>query len=47
MFVYIFIKLAIFIIFLLSSTVMFFSLLHVKDFEIGKIFCKIDESIAP
>ena len=47
MFVYIFIKLAIFTIFLLSSTVMFFSLLHVKHFEIGKIFCKIDESVAP
>ena len=36
MFVYIFIELAIFIRFLLSSTVMFFSALHAKHFEIWK-----------
>ena len=45
-FVYIFIKLAIFILFLLSSTVMFFlhCMLNILRYE--KIFCEIDESIA-
>ena len=45
-FVYIFIKLAIFILFLLSSTVMFFlhCMLNILRYE--KIFCEIDEQIA-
>ena len=45
-FAYIFIKLAIFILFLLSSTVMFFlhCMLNILRYE--KIFCEIDESIA-
>ena len=45
-FVYIFIKLAIFILFLLSSTVMFFlhCMLNILRYE--KIFCEIDEWIA-
>ena len=45
-FVYIFIKLVIFILFLLSSTVMFFlhCMLNILRYE--KIFCEIDESIA-
>ena len=45
-FPYIFIKLAIFIIFLLSSTAMFFlhCMLNILRYE--KIFCEIDESIA-
>ena len=46
MFVYIIIKLAIFILFLLSSTVMFFLhyMLNILTYE--KMFCEIDESIA-
>ena len=45
-FVYIFIKLAIFILFLLSSTVMFFLHYTLNSLRYGKIFCKIHESIA-
>ena len=45
-FVYIFMKLAIFILFLLSSTVMFFlhCMLNILRYE--KTFCEIDESVA-
>ena len=45
-FVYIFIKLAIFILFLLSSTAMFFVHCMLSILRYEKIFCEIDESIA-
>ena len=45
-FVYIFIKSAIFILFLLSSTVMFFLHCTLNILRYEKIFCEIDESIA-
>ena len=45
-FVYIFIKLTIFIIFLLSSTVMFFLHCMLSILRYEKIFCETDESIA-
>ena len=47
MFVYIFIKLAIFILFLLlSSTLMFFVHFMLNILRHKKVFCEIDESIA-
>ena len=45
-FVYIFIKLTIFVLFLLSSTVMFFPHYILNILKYGKIFCEIGESIA-
>ena len=46
MFVYIFIKLAIFIILLLSSTVMFFLHWMLNTLRYERIFCESDESNA-
>ena len=45
-YIYIYIKLTIFILFLLSSTVMFFLYCKLNILRYEKIFCEIDESIA-
>ena len=46
MYLYIYSKLAIFILFLLSSTVMFFLYCMLNILRLEKLFCEIDESIA-